>query len=293
MPELPEVETIRRDLEERLPGKKIKEVEIHKERMVKGISPQQLAKELAGKEVKHLRREGKIVIIELKEEKYLLIHLKMTGQLIYEDKKETVAGGHSREEETLEEAVGGELPNKYTHVIFEFQDGGCLYFNDLRQFGYIKLIEAKELEKIREDQGVDPLAEEFDAEYLADVLKKRSTEIKKVLMDQKVIAGIGNIYADEILFDAGVRPDRSASNVSDQEIEEIVDSAKKILKKAIEYRGTTFSNYTDGKGNKGNFSSKLRVYGREEGEECYKCGGTIRAIKINNRGTKYCEECQK
>lgn len=293
MPELPEVETVRRDLEEKLPGKKIKKVEVRKEKMIKEMSPQQFKKEVADKKVKRLLRIGKIVTIELEGGKYLLIHLKMTGQLIYQNNKEMLAGGHSEEEETLEEAVGGELPNKYTHVIFEFQDGGSLYFNDLRQFGYVKLVDKEELEEIKGEHGVDALSEGFDAEYLASVLKKRKTEIKKILMDQKVVSGIGNVYADEALFDAGVRPDRSASNISDQEVERIVASVKKILKRAIDFRGTTFNNYTDGRGEKGEFSAKLQVYGREEGEKCYKCGGTIRAIKINNRGTKYCEECQK
>lgn len=294
MPELPEVETIKNDLEKKLPDKKIREVEIRKERMVRDIGSRELADSLEGVGIIGMDRKGKLIFFELNNSLYLVIHLKMTGQLIYVDKQGMIAGGHSPEEErSVMEAVGGDPPNKYTHIIFKFQDGSHLYFNDLRQFGYIKLAGKEELEKIKRERGVDPLSEDFNSETAKEIFKNRKVAVKKVLMDQKVIAGIGNIYADEILFEAGIRPDRQAKELKEKEITSIVKASKKILKKAIQYRGTTFSNYTDCQGKKGNFVSRLKVYGRKEGEKCYRCGGKIKVAKINNRSTRYCPKCQK
>ncbi|MFW5888552.1 MAG: bifunctional DNA-formamidopyrimidine glycosylase/DNA-(apurinic or apyrimidinic site) lyase [Patescibacteria group bacterium] len=294
MPELPEVETIRKDLERKLPSKVIKDVKVGKERMVKGKTPQEFKNALIDKSIRSLKRKGKLLMIELSDGSFLLIHLKMSGQLIYKDRKELIAGGHSlKEHGSLSEAIGGMPPNKYTHIIFEFLDGSFLYFNDMRQFGYVKLADKKETEGIEREQGADPLSDRFTAEYFRKATRKRKAAVKQVLMDQSVIAGIGNIYADEILFEAGVRPDRPATEIKKEEAQKIVKATQKILKQAVRHRGTTFSDYTDAQGDKGNYSSYLKIYGRKEGEKCYKCGGSIRVIKVNNRGTRYCPKCQK
>jgi formamidopyrimidine-DNA glycosylase len=294
MPELPEVETIRKDLERKLPSKAIKDIEVKKEKMVKGASPAELKSKLKSKSIKSLRRNGKLLIFEFSEDLFLLIHLKMSGQLIYKDKEEMIAGGHSLNEYgSVTEAIGGAPPNKYTHVTFEFRDGSFLYFNDMRQFGYVKLADKKEVEDIEREQGADPLSDRFTAEDLREAAQRRKIAIKQILMDQSVVAGIGNIYADEILFEAGVKPDRPANELQEQEAREIVRAARKILKKAIRHRGTTFSDYTDARGNKGNYSSCLKVYGKKEGEECPGCGGKLKLIKINNRSTRYCPKCQR
>jgi formamidopyrimidine-DNA glycosylase len=294
MPELPEVETIKSDLEGKLPSRTIKNVKAGKEQMVKGVSPTELKNKLIGKTIESLRRNGKLLIIELSDGLFLLIHLKMSGQLIYKDKEALIAGGHSlKESGSLNEAIGGPLPNKYTHITFAFQDGSFLYFNDMRQFGYVKLANKEEVENIEKEQGFDPLSDQFTAEKFQQAIQGRKIAIKQILMDQSVVAGIGNIYADEILFRAGVKPDRPANELRNEEARKIVKASKQILKQAIRYRGTTFSNYTDAQGNRGNYSSCLKVYGKKEGEECPGCGGKLKLIKINNRSARYCPRCQK
>ncbi len=286
MPELPEVETIKRDLNKKIRGKQIAEIITDTPKM---FTPRfSLArKKLIGGKIKDVERRAKLLIIKINKDLFLLIHLKMTGQLVYSPKKgKIVVGGHP---------ITGvrDLPNKFTHVSFYFKDDSVLYFNDVRKFGYMKLVDRGDLEKILEDFGIEPLSGQFSLEKFKQILKKRKkSKIKQVLMDQKLLAGIGNIYADESLFAAGIRPMRRAGKISDKEAKKLYENIKKILKKAIERRGTSFSNYVDSEGKKGNFVPLLKVYGRG-GEKCKKCGHVLKKTKVGGRGTVYCSFCQK
>ena len=230
----------------------------------------------------------KLLIFKLKnKEKFLLIHLKMTGQLVYKKRNEIVAGGHEESSSNI-----NKLSNQHTRLIFIFSERSELFYNDLRRFGYLKVIVTKELDKIIGEYGPEPLSGEFNFKNLRQVFKNRKATVKAILLNQKLVAGIGNIYADEILFKARIRPDRQAGKITDKEIEEVARAAKLIIKKAIKFRGTTFSDYIDSSGKKGNFSQFLQVYGRT-GKKCLRCRGIIKKEKIAGRGTHYCQKCQK
>jgi len=286
MPELPEVETIRRDLTERILNKKIVQLDILLKKTVKNDS-NNFRQELLGDRFTRVDRVGKLLIFELKKSnRFLLIHLKMTGQLVYCFGKKVIAGGHSDE-------VGVEcLPNRHTRVVFGFSDKGKLYFNDMRTFGYVKLVNAQDLEIVKAKFGIEPMDKGFDLSFLKSLIKNRKTNIKAVLLNQNLIAGIGNIYVDEILFASHVLPTRGVNRLSDQELKLIVKHSKVILKKAIDNRGTTFNNYVDASGRKGNFIKFLKVYGRK-GQKCKRCDGVVEKMKVAGRGTHYCAKCQK
>jgi len=293
MPELPEVETVRRDLAKYLIGATFSQVKIID---FKNVAPGAtfLARFLTGKKIKDLRRRGKLLITDLKDNnQHLLFHLKMTGQLVLRERKELLVGGHSLSEESLRKAIGGELPNKFTRAIFQFKQGGTLFFNDMRKFGYIKLVSDKELSLIlASNYGPEPLDKEFNYQYLKSILKDRKAPVKTVILNQKLIAGLGNIYADEALFLAGIKPWRLAKSLSMGEIKLLAQVIKKVIKKAILARGTTFKDFVDGRGNKGNFINQLQVYGRQD-QKCFVCSDIILKQKIAGRGTHYCPSCQK
>lgn len=286
MPELPEVETIRRDLSKKILNKKIKNIYIGKKRIVRN-EEQDFLQVLNGNKFVEIDRVGKLLIFVLQSgKKYLLVHLKMTGQLIYCHQGKYIAGGHSLPK------IGDALPNKYSHVIFTFADNSKLFFNDMRQFGYLEVADKEKLEKIKNKFGIEPLTSNYKLAKLKIILKKRSAPVKAVLLDQKVIAGIGNIYADEILFFARIRPERKANSLSDEEIKRVYAGSQKIIKDAIKFRGTTFNDYVDAQGNVGSFVKFLKVYGRK-GEKCYLCKGFVKKIKLAGRGTHFCPSCQK
>jgi len=299
MPELPEVETIRRDLKRVITvpradkkSKRITSVEVRKKRIIKG-EVKKFQDAFKSNFFKDIRRIGKLLIFVLgRGDKFMFTHLKMTGQLVYlcpEDASKCtakiVAGGHG-------EPKLDKLPSKYSHVIFNFADGSRLFFNDLRQFGYLEVVNKDRLKQVENDYGVGPLTSAFSFQKLKKILASRKAPIKAILLNQKLIAGIGNIYADEILFAARVRPQRSAGSLNDKEIKKIFKATPLILKKAIKYRGTTFNNYVDSSGRRGNFSQKLKVYGRAGGK-CRGCAGVVKKIKLAGRGTHYCPECQQ
>jgi len=283
MPELPEVETVRRDLQKHLLNKKIKSVTVLNPKTVGG-KPEDFATSLQGAFLKDILRRGKLLIFKLnKPNLFLLTHLKMTGQLIYLIKNEVYAGGHGE----------SDTAGKYARVIITFADQSRLFFNDLRKFGYMKLVDQEELDKfILKNYGPEPLDKDFILSDFIATLKKRRRNIKSVLLDQKIVTGLGNIYVDEVLFAAGVRPMRLASEITKLEATKIFTAIPKILNLAIKHRGTTFNNYVDGKGRKGNFSKMLKVYGRAK-ESCLICSNAIIKTKIAGRGTHYCPHCQK
>jgi len=271
MPELPEVETIVRQLQRAVVGKKIISAKVLLPKIVKA-KPDKFQIAVKGATIKSIWRRAKILIWELNNGWSLLIHLKMTGQLI----------------------VNGQ-PSKYTHVIFGFSDGTRLIFNDLRQFGYIKLIKSENLSDffIKEKMGPEPLDKDFFLVDFEALLNRRpKTKIKQFLMDPINIAGIGNIYSDEILFFAGVNPLRRVKTLKKGKAAKIFQGIKKILPAAIKLKGTSADNYLDAFGRKGEFLRKLKVYGRE-GQKCVKCKGRIKRVKLGGRSAHFCPVCQK
>lgn len=286
MPELPEVETIVNDLKEKIINKKIIKIDIRLQKIVKN-KPNIFRSALLHKAFSQIIRRGKYIFFQINSsEKYLMIHLRMTGQLIYQKGNKLIAGGHSDRKNTLN------LPNKQTHLIIYFQDGAQLFYNDQRQFGVVKIIDEIEFNLIDARQGVEPLSKDFTFKQFEKIIQNKKKNIKAFLLDQRLVTGIGNIYADEVLFDAGVNPHRKTNDLNQNERKKIYLSIKKIIKKAIKYRGTTFNDYRDAQGNQGNFLNKLKVYGRD-GEKCLRCGNIILKTKLAGRGTRYCKKCQK
>ncbi|HSR89470.1 MAG TPA: bifunctional DNA-formamidopyrimidine glycosylase/DNA-(apurinic or apyrimidinic site) lyase [Candidatus Udaeobacter sp.] len=299
MPELPEVETIRRDLAKVLIGKKITAIEIINKSPVKD-GAERFKKILLNKKIKQIERIGKLMMFDLTDGQrrsestprgggnFLLVHLKMTGQLIYRHGHTVIEGGHN-----LPVFKENDLPTKYTWVAWKFNDGSDLYFNDMRKFGYLKIVDKKAKEKIVAKYGIEPLTKNFTLTNFKKVLAKRKTSIKSVLLNQALVAGIGNIYADEICFAAGLRPDSSVAKLAEAEIKKVFIASSAIIKKAIEHKGTTFKDYVNAHGGKGNFSDYLKVYKRV-GKKCLRCKeGVITSKKIAGRTSHYCPVCQK
>lgn len=286
MPELPEVETIKRDLEKKIRGKRIKDITTDNKKM---FTPSfSLAREkITNHSIRDLERRGKLLIWKLDNGLYILIHLKMTGQLVYAIKNKLLVGGHPIEGEK-------KLPNKFTHTTFFFSDGSRLYFNDVRKFGYIKLVDQNGLKKVLEEFGLEPLSSEFTLVKFKEILRKYpNSKIKQLLMVQKHIAGIGNLYADESCFYARIKPIRPVKGLKEKEINDLYSGIKKILRLSVKNRGTSFNTYVDGEGRKGNFVKFLKVYGRA-GEKCKRGdGGIIKRIRMGGRSAHYCPVCQK
>jgi len=294
MPELPEIETIVKGAKEKLKGRTIKGVDVRIPRMV-NLSLPKFKKEIEGAKIVAARRAGKIIILDLANKNSILIHLKLTGQLVYQvsderkkEKRKSVGGHPSR-------AYEQSLPHKHTHLIFHL-DKGNLYFNDLRKFGWLKVVPSKKLSQLKEikELGPDPLdKKKFSLAYFKERLKRRGrSKIKQVLMDQKFVSGIGNIYANEILFAARIRPDRVISSLKEKEIKAIYKAISKILEKGIELGGSSENTYVNIEGRKGNFMDFARVYQRR-GESCKrKDGGKIKRIVIGGRSSFFCPKCQ-
>lgn len=284
MPELPEVETIVSDLNKKLKNKIIIAFKILDKKVVQ--SSQDDFKKVAGKKVGSVERRAKMIIFNFGRD-FLVMHLKMTGQLVLKTKNNVSAGGHPII------GIGKELPNKFTRLIFEFNDTSKLYFNDVRKFGWAKIINQDDFEKLDAEIGVEPLSKDFTLGYLEKIIANRKKlTIKQAIMDQKHIAGIGNIYADEALFMARIKPFRRSSSLKPAEIKKLWQAIPKILKFAVKHRGTSFSDYIDAQGETGNFIRYLKVYGRA-GEKCRVCGNLILKKKLGGRGTNWCDECQK
>ena len=285
MPELPEVETIRNGLENSILNKKITDIDVLWKGSIKS-RVSEFTTIVVGNKVKRIDRVGKLLIFVLtSSNKSILIHLKMTGQLVYINQKEIIAGGHKMGESDLN------LPNKYTRLIIHFDDGSKLFFSDLRKFGYWTLVDEETKKDVVSRFGVEPLSSQFTLPFFKKVLDNKKTKIKTLLLNQKYISGIGNIYADEICFRSRVLPNRSIISLNQVEIRKIYNACKYILKKAIESGGTTFKDYLNHKGKKGNFTQYLKVYARQ-GQKCQRCSGIIIKSKVASRGTHYCTKCQ-
>jgi len=283
MPELPEVETIILDLKPEIEKKKILNIDVFNQGSIN--QPAEIFKKnLINKKIVAVSRRGKNIIFKLSQD-YLVIHLKMTGQLVWRDKKGTKAGGHPIIN------VGQELPNKFTRVDIIFSNG-TLYFNDVRKFGWLRLLTKDQLDLYLLKLGAEPLGSDFSWEYFKNLYNGKRITIKQALLDQTKIAGLGNIYVDEALWAAGIAPLKSAGNLSAVELKKLHKAIKDVLILSIKQRGTSFSDYRDGHGQKGNNMKFLKVYGRA-GESCPKCKKLINKIKIGGRGTHWCDHCQK
>jgi formamidopyrimidine-DNA glycosylase len=285
MPELPEVETIRQDLRNKIINKKIVDVLVTSKAKVKP-SKYIFIKHVKDNKFIEIDRIGKLLIFVMPEQRYLLVHLKMTGQFIYKKDNEIIPGGHN-DLSTIKN-----LPNNSTHITFEFLGKEKLYFNDMRRFGYMKLVGSDELEKVKSNYGIEPLQSNFVLKDFKELFKNRKTSVKALLLNQKIISGIGNIYADESCFLSGIKPERRACELSHEELKKLYLAIQKIIKKAVKIRGTSFNNYVDADGNKGSFVKFLKVYGRG-GLKCTRCHGILIKTKTAGRGTVYCAKCQK
>jgi formamidopyrimidine-DNA glycosylase len=288
MPELPEVETLRRELDNALKGKKIKSAQVLWPKTVAPLSVAEFHKQITNQTIDSVKRQAKILIIDFRGPLALAFHLKMTGQLIFHPiKGHNLIGGHPAPEDEKE------LPNKHTRLVIYFADGSILYFNDLRKFGWARLINDTQLTDLTKNIGVEPLSKLFTEAFLIGIFKKYPKRtVKQILMDQSIIAGIGNIYADESAFLAKVLPTRLATTLDPEQIKLLRSKIIEVLKKSLKFKGTSSRNYRRSNGELGGFVPHLFVYGRE-GKPCKVCGTPIKKIKHNGRGTHFCPNCQK
>ncbi|MEG1345341.1 MAG: bifunctional DNA-formamidopyrimidine glycosylase/DNA-(apurinic or apyrimidinic site) lyase [Acidaminococcaceae bacterium] len=273
MPELPEVEQVRKTLIPHIVGKIIKKVEVRLPRLIQHPSAETFANVLVGQCIQAVKRKGKYLTLEFQTNLKLVIHLRMTGALIAT-------------------AQGAEEP-AYAKVKFELTGDQTLWFCDIRTFGTLHLIINDDISIEGYDTlGPEPFSPELTPEYLQTVCQKRKAAIKGVILDQKVIAGLGNIYADEALATAGILPQKPANSLSEKELARLIKGINKVIKQGIKNHGTTFRDYKDGEGKQGSNQHYLLVYGRG-GEPCKKCGRLLATTKVAGRGTTYCPHCQQ
>jgi formamidopyrimidine-DNA glycosylase len=285
MPELPEVETIKRGLDKALKGKEISRVEILWNKVIKPDSVLKFKKIIEGRKVLNLERRAKIILLNLDKDITLAIHLKMTGQLIFVPKKgDLIFGGHPTNKV--------QTPGPHTRLIFSFKDGTHLYFNDLRKFGWVRILDEKLKNKIKTEIGIEPLSKNFTVAKLENIFKKYPKRtVKQILLDQTLIAGIGNIYADEICFLTETLPWRRGGTLDKKKVKRMCEQTIFVLKKSLKYGGTSAKDYVRSDGIPGGFAPHLMVYGRE-GELCKICRKPILKTKHASRGTHYCPGCQ-
>jgi len=287
MPELPEVESVRIQLRHALQGSCIERVEVlHSKSVGHDASFEDT---LRGKCFADIERVGKLLIFSFVNQAdfFLLAHLKMTGQFFYVAADELIGGGHS-----MSAADVAELPGRHTRIVFHLTDKSTLYFNDMRLFGFVRVANKKAVEVAKQAFGPEPIADTFDCEWFRAALKRRQSVIKAVLLDQSFVAGLGNIYVDEALFRAGVRPTRRANTLTKREALLLCKEAGAVMKESIAVGGTTFQHFKDTQGEKGNFTQYLQVFGKQ-GSVCVRCGATIKKVRVAGRGTHYCPGCQR
>ena len=288
MPELPEVETIRAGLAELLPGRTVKDVDYDWDKSFPN-APADVARFLVGAKVEKVRRRAKVLIIELDSGWALVIHLKMTGQLVFVAKDRRFGAGHPTD------TLINELPAKSTRVTIDFSDGSKLYFNDQRKFGWMRLLPVLEIPEIDffKKVGPEPLDDDFTVDkFIGRLMRRKNSNIKAVLLDQTVIAGVGNIYADESLWGAKIHPSATVDKIPKAKLVALYNSLRDILSLSIRKGGSTDKNYVDAQGQKGSYLSFANVF-RREGEPCPRCGTPIEKIRVAGRGTHVCPRCQR
>jgi formamidopyrimidine-DNA glycosylase len=290
MPELPEVEVTRRVLSPLLVGRVIREVAVSKPSYFFLTPPATLRRALPGKSVGELSRIGKYLLADLSDGSRLLLHLGMTGQLFSSEAQSPRLLSSTARSSLAPEAQTSFRPDLHTHLHFRFQDDGPdIFFRDVRKFGKVQLLAPGKSDKRLDLLGPDALG--VEASHLQAAAKKRSTPVKSLLLDQSVLAGVGNIYADEALFLAGVRPLRAARRVKAREWAGIAGAVKQVLLRSIETGGSSISDYLRPDGKDGGYQDERRVYGRED-EPCHSCGSAILRVVIATRSSSYCPSCQ-
>lgn len=285
MPELPEVETIRRDIEKDLLGLTIESVDVLYTRSI-NLEEGQYRKKTEGFKLTRFLRNGKLLQIQLSSGDWLLIHLKMTGQLIVRNSNGHMSGGGHPTELTT-------LPTKHTRIIFHLSGGTVLFFNDIRTFGWVYVVDDQARQQYLARLAPDALLEDITSVRISDYCKKHpNINIKQMLLDQsRFAAGLGNIYADEVCYRSKILPSRKAGTLTDVERSNISKNIRDILALAVENRGTSFRNFVDGDGKKGGFQELLQVYGRG-GQPCNSCGEELKKGVVAQRGTVWCDKCQ-
>jgi formamidopyrimidine-DNA glycosylase len=285
MPELPEVEVLRRQLEKEYVGKRIKNVDVKTRQYVKeakpsgkrvtkrNITPKEFDKQLAGGKVKAVHRKGKYLAFELDNKNFLVVHLGMSGHLV--------------------KATGKRAPDKHTHVIIHFTQGGDVRFFDARRFGECFVADPEAFAEAMEGLGIDAINDQIPWQLFGEMVSQRKTKMKSLLMDQEFMAGLGNIYSDEVLFQAGLPWDRSSDSLTSNEIRRLSRSVGEVLQEAIKNRGTTLSDgeWRDLFDEPGEHQNGLLVHGRE-GEPCRRCRTPIQRIKVGQRSHYFCPQCQ-
>ncbi len=272
MPELPEVETIVQDLKKKILGETFETVKILDARVIRGLSSRSFAQKIQTQRIHDIQRRGKAIIMTLApSQKFFVVQVMMTGQLVVR-------------------SIPDSLPA--TKIIFRLFNQKYLHYNDQRLFGRLQVVDQLEELKYFRVLGPEPFSRAFNPEQIKSTIKKRKMPIKPLLMDHTFVAGVGNIYASEILFAAGIHPQRSADSLDDQEIIKLRDLTRMVLKKAIAGRGTSMRDYRDSNGEKGNFKEQIQVYGRED-ERCPRDQSLIQRIVLRGRSTFFCKACQQ
>ena len=278
--ELPEVEVVRRDLEKEVVGRRIRGVDVRPQRNAMRIirrhaRRKEFADQLAGRKITKVDRKGKYLLLALDDGDVLVVHFGMSGQFLRGTKRQSLPA--------------------HTHVVIEFQQGGDLRFADPRTFGEMFVSPADQLGKVKELDhiAIDPLEDTFTWQEFSAELARRAAKLKSLLMDQKFISGLGNIYSDEVLFAAGLRHDRMSDSLSSQEVRRLYRAIREVVQDAIRFRGTTLADeaYVDVFGKAGEFQNELKVYGRT-GQACQRCRTPIAVIKLSGRSSYYCPQCQ-
>lgn len=274
MPELPEVETIKNTLAPLICGDTVIKAHILHTDVIKYPDVAAFAENIKGQTIASLGRRGKYLLFFFEQGGRLVVHLRMTGRMLF-----------ARPEQPL---------LKHTHAVFDLASGAQLRFSDTRRFGCLWLLgpEEEDCYTGMSKLGPEPFGAGFDAAYLKRALGKRKVNIKQGLLDQRMIAGLGNIYVDESLFTASIAPTRPAASLTDKEWKNLTAAIVCVLRESITHNGTTFSDYLDGRGQKGDNMSYLKVYKRE-GQPCFRCGNPIHRIKVAGRSSFFCSECQK
>lgn len=286
MPELPEIETLKLGLKKYLVGHKILDVDVKVPKIFQGNHA-----DIVGSKVEEIKRIGKGIIIELDNGLVMAVHLKLTGQLIYSGKK--------TEGLVLSEKTGGTLPSRFTHVIFKLDNNAYLYYNDLRKFGWIKLLNKQEVINLPFFKGMGPepdvgkniSGKKLTLDYFKQIVSKGNVAIKILLMDQKRIGGIGNIYANDALNLARIDPRRKAKTLREDEIKKLYEAIFSVLREGVRLGGSSDVNYVHADGTEGNYQDHTLVYGKK-GKKCPNCQGTIEKIQLGGRGTYFCPSCQ-
>lgn len=286
MPELPEVETVRRGLQDLIVGKVIESVDFDNPKSFPN-DDSSVRNFMLGAEITAIRRRAKVLMIDLSSGYSLLIHLKMTGQLVY-DGSSRFGAGHPND------SLIGKLPDKSTRVSIELVGGDALFFNDQRKFGWMRLLPTLEIPQVEfmKKVGPEPLEDDFTPEiFIQRVRRHLRANIKATILNQTVLAGVGNIYADEALWGAKIYPGRVVASVTDEELELLYSEIRYVMNKSIDEGGSSNSTYVNAKGERGSYMNFARVF-RREGKPCERCGTIIEKTRVAGRGTHFCPSCQ-